>query len=334
MIFRGSSRSGAIRDEDLHAYADGVLDGSRRRRVEQHLAAHPADAERVTAYRHINAQLSDLGRPGRTDDLGEPLAALREDLREALVRQRQVRRAAGGALVSVFLLATASGTWMLTGGSSGGPAPMQIAAVDSAHPGPMAEGSVEISAATQDEITAWLSQQVEAQRFSAPDLNPAGFSLSGARVVTLPDGPLVQILYDDDRSTRLTFSISPSEVAPRGVGVDELADEQLAVYWRQGPLVYSLVGPLEHGDLAALAELIGGPPPSIQANAVEAGSASQPAPAPASAPSPGVVLIDSKAEPATAPASPASGAPAASGTENVKSPPAAIPEKIEEPKPL
>ena len=40
-----------ITEDDLHAYLDGTLDPSRRLAVSLYLAAHPADAARVEAFR-------------------------------------------------------------------------------------------------------------------------------------------------------------------------------------------------------------------------------------------------------------------------------------------
>ena len=40
-----------ITENDLHAYVDGTLDGARRLAVSLYLAAHPAEAARVEAFR-------------------------------------------------------------------------------------------------------------------------------------------------------------------------------------------------------------------------------------------------------------------------------------------
>ena len=40
-----------VSEDDLHAYVDGTLDGARRLAVSLYLAAHPAEAARVEAFR-------------------------------------------------------------------------------------------------------------------------------------------------------------------------------------------------------------------------------------------------------------------------------------------
>ena len=46
-----------ITEADLQAYADGVLPAERRAAVAEWLAAHPEDAERIEAYRHLAQEL-------------------------------------------------------------------------------------------------------------------------------------------------------------------------------------------------------------------------------------------------------------------------------------
>ena len=41
----------AITEDELHAYIDGTLEGARRLAVSLYLAAHPAEAARVEAFR-------------------------------------------------------------------------------------------------------------------------------------------------------------------------------------------------------------------------------------------------------------------------------------------
>ncbi|HKG01443.1 MAG TPA: anti-sigma factor, partial [Xanthobacteraceae bacterium] len=44
-------RDTPVSDDELHAYVDGELKADRRKTVEAWLAAHPADAARVAAWR-------------------------------------------------------------------------------------------------------------------------------------------------------------------------------------------------------------------------------------------------------------------------------------------
>src|SRR5690606_36303637 len=114
MTFRIAKRTASIRDDDLHAYADNLIDGLRRRRVEQYLAQHPEDADRVAYFRHLNSDLADLGLRVPDEDPAPSIAALREDLSGALLRQRQVKRTVRGAVASLLFLVAGSSAWMLS----------------------------------------------------------------------------------------------------------------------------------------------------------------------------------------------------------------------------
>lgn len=39
-----------VTEADLHAYVDGLLPPARRTEIEQYLATHPAEAERIRIY--------------------------------------------------------------------------------------------------------------------------------------------------------------------------------------------------------------------------------------------------------------------------------------------
>lgn len=55
-------RRGGIRERDLHAYVDGVLDKERYAAVEAYLAKKPAEARRVADYKRQNRLLRAMGR--------------------------------------------------------------------------------------------------------------------------------------------------------------------------------------------------------------------------------------------------------------------------------
>lgn len=332
MIFRISKRSAAVREDDLHAYADNLIDCSRQWRVEQHLGRHPEDAERVAYFRHLNAELADLGANVREQDLDPAIAALREDLGGALLRQRQVKRTVRGAVASLLFMVAGSSAWMLSEHAAEEDAPPIVtAAVEPLGQVQATDAVFEISDGTVDEIKEWLSRQVEVERFSAPDLNPAGFTLTGARVVPRPGGPVIQIVYQSGDNGPLTFSVSKGGLPYEDIGIRDLGDRQLAVYWRRGSITYSLVGPVQHADLAMLADLVGGQAREKTTTAEKVPSSSR-----GNAEKVGVMLVDSTTDAAESSAPAAkNGGSAASSDATVKSPPpAATIEKIEEPKPL
>ena len=60
-------------EDELQAYVDDVLLPERRAAVEAHLARHPADAERVAAYRAQKQALKALFQPVLDEPLPERL---------------------------------------------------------------------------------------------------------------------------------------------------------------------------------------------------------------------------------------------------------------------
>ena len=54
-----SERDIPVTEDELHAYADNQLPAERRQAVEDWLAAHPEDAERVSAWRVIAEQVRE-----------------------------------------------------------------------------------------------------------------------------------------------------------------------------------------------------------------------------------------------------------------------------------
>src|SRR5690606_28284246 len=286
---------------------------------------------RVAYFRHLNSDLADLGRRVPDEDPAPAIAALREDLSGALLRRRQVKRTVRGAVASLLFLVAGSSAWMLSERvSEPGSQLVLAAASEPSGQGAASDAILEISDGSIDEISEWLSRRVEVERFSAPDLNSAGFTITGARVVPRPGGPVIQIVYQNGDNGPLTFSVAKGGLPYEDSGIRELGDRQLAVYWKRGSFTYSLVGPVRHADLAMLADLVGGHAREKATTAEKTPPAAQAAPEQV-----GVVLVDSTAESTDSAAPAAKNGGNASNDGTLKAPPpAATIEKIEEPKPL
>ena len=65
-----------ISESDLHAYVDNVLPEARRAEVEEYLASHPDEAERLQAYQAQNLALKDLFNPLLDEPIPEKILAL------------------------------------------------------------------------------------------------------------------------------------------------------------------------------------------------------------------------------------------------------------------
>lgn len=235
-----------ITEAELHAYVDGQLPAERRAAVEDYLAAHPAEAERVRAYRQQNDQLHALFDTA----LDEPVPATWQ--------RPPPRRAPGLARAAALLAAAAVGGvlgWALRGGetieiTAGLP---QQAAIAHLVYSPEVLHPVEVGAREEAHLVAWLSKRLGAP-VRAPHLAAAGFELVGGRLLPGETGPAAQFMYQDARGARLTLYVRTAEDS--GETAFRYAQEgRVGVfYWVDGPFGYALSGELDRARLLAVAE--------------------------------------------------------------------------------
>lgn len=240
-----------VREDELHAYADGALPAARRLEVEAWLAGHPADAARVEAWGAQNRLLHgafdhvlneplplNLVRAARRPALGAPLRAI----------------AASLTLVVAGLVGYAVGV----GTHAGAPAPQAALARDAAiaHAvfSPETRHPVEVEAAHADHLVAWLSKRV-GTRLDAPDFSAQGFHLLGGRLLAGETGPVAQFMYQDSLERRVTLYVRRAAV-DKGVTTFRHAREGgLDVfYWIDGDFGYALSGPIGRPAMQQLAD--------------------------------------------------------------------------------
>jgi anti-sigma factor RsiW len=237
-----------ITETELHAYVDGQLPADRRAAVEDYLAAHPAEAERVRAWRQQNAQLHALF----DSTLGEPVPAA--------LRRPPARRTPAPMRAAALLAATAVGSvlgWTLRGGaaievSAGLP---QQAAIAHVVYSPEVLHPVEVGAREEAHLVAWLSKRL-GQPVRAPQLAGTGFELVGGRLLPGENGPAAQFMYQDARGARLTLYVR-SAADNRETAFRYAREGKVGVfYWVDGPFGYALSGELERAQLLAVAEAV------------------------------------------------------------------------------
>jgi len=235
-----------ITEAELHAYVDDQLPAERRAAVEDYLAAHPAEAERVRAYRQQNEQLHVLFDTA----LDEPVPAS--------LQRPPARRAPGLTRAAALLAAAAVGGvlgWALRGGeaveiTAGLP---QQAAIAHLVYSPEVLHPVEVGAREEAHLVAWLSKRLGAP-VRAPQLAEAGFELVGGRLLPGEAGPAAQFMYQDARGARLTLYVRTAE-DNRETAFRYAQEGKVGVfYWVDGPFGYALSGELERAQLLAVAE--------------------------------------------------------------------------------
>lgn len=243
------TKSTPITDADLHGYADDRLDAGHRLAVEAWLAEHPADAERVHAWRAQRAGLHALF----DTTLDEPVP-------DGL-RFRTHRRRALPLQVAAVLAATVVGAvlgWSLRGERvvlETASLPQQAALAHAVYT-PEVLHPVEVGAEQEAHLTAWLSKRLGAP-LRAPHLAAAGFDLIGGRLLPGDGGPAAQFMYQDKSGRRLTLYVRSAAVDNTETAFRFAQEGRVGVfYWVDGPLGYALSGELDRPQLLHVAELV------------------------------------------------------------------------------
>jgi anti-sigma factor RsiW len=251
-----------VEDDDLQAFVDRQLDPERFEAVIAHLATHPQDRRRVdldlrqrqAIVRHADAQA------GIDDD---PLTLrLQEELAARLARRRRPWPWRQAGLAASLVLAGWFGNviyqshlaWKLPAVVGGAAQAHQIFADDPRRP-------VELPASRSAELRRWFSDHL-GEPVEIPDLRPIGLRFVGGRLLATEQGPLAQMLYEDQRQRRLSVYLSTekNDVEPevRVVQIDGFT----AGYWKDDSLVYTVVAETPTEQLLAVASEIGGKEPA------------------------------------------------------------------------
>lgn len=241
-----------ITEDDLHAYADGLLPAERRAEVEAWLAAHPEDAARVHVWAVQNRALHEAF----DGVLNEPLPL--ELVRAASMRQaRPLRlwRATAAALV-------VAGTGLLGYGIGlhSASAPAQFAALPQAAAiahvvySPEERHPVEVEAQHADHLVAWLSKRL-GHELHAPDFKAQGFELLGGRLLPGENGAVAQFMYQDRLNRRITLYVRRDETKQAETGFRHAREDGVEVfYWVDRGLGYALSGNVDQAEMGRLAD--------------------------------------------------------------------------------
>ncbi len=217
----------SVTEAELHALVDGHLPADRIEAVETYLAAHPEEAQRIEAYGAQKRELHALFDPVLRE--AAP-ARLLKAARPRAVAQTPwyLQRLAAGLAIAVISGATG---WGLRGGDlpgagSSDPGRMaavapdaggvvrvsmngfaQRAAVAHAVYSPDARRPVEVDAAHEDQLVAWLSKRMGAP-MKPPHLQAQGYTLEGGRLLPGGQGPVAQFMFRDEQGSKLTLYVS------------------------------------------------------------------------------------------------------------------------------
>jgi anti-sigma factor RsiW len=206
----------AVTEAELHAYIDGQLPAARQREIETYLSGRPEELQRLASYRAQKRELHALFDPVLDEALPQRVAEAASPRTPWFLQ----RLAAG---VAIALLGGAAG-WGLRAGLAPEPGALaanaraviamasasgfaQRAAVAHAVYTPDARRPVEIDAAHEDQLIAWLSKRMGAP-MQPPHLQSIGYALEGGRLLPGGQGPVAQFMYQDAAGAKLTLYVS------------------------------------------------------------------------------------------------------------------------------
>lgn len=253
-----------ITDAELHAHADGLLAPERSAAVESYLAAHPREAERIRAFRAQNRALHALFDPVLDEPLPGPLQQL---------AARAPRAASGDGAHRRWPLRAAAALALLLGGAVAGWIGHERLADDAAATAaadtlarraaiahtvfsPDMRRPVEVDAAHEEQLVAWLSKRLGAP-VHPPRLGSLGFELIGGRLLPGGSGPVAQFMYQDASGQRLTLYVTTEGAPAAGTGFRFAEEGALRVfYWLDGGYGYALSGALDKADLGRIASAV------------------------------------------------------------------------------
>ncbi len=273
-----------VTEAELQAFVDGRLPVERQVEIAAYLAERPDDAQRLEAYREQKRELHALFDPVLEE---QPPQRLLKSARPRAVPQTlwYLQRLAAGLAIAVISGATG---WGLRGGlpaggddagrmaaaapaergltlaSAGGFA--QRAAVAHAVYSPDPRRPVEVDAAHEDQLVAWLSKRMGAP-MKPPYLQAQGYTLEGGRLLPGGQGPVAQFMYRNELGSKLTLYVSndvadvgsaagPGAATKPGAKNTDTAfrfarDGAVNVfYWVDGPFGYALSSDADRSVLA------------------------------------------------------------------------------------
>ena len=255
-----------ISEDDLQAYVDAALPEARYGEVEEYLAVHPEESERVRAYQTQKQALKALFKPVLDEPLPErlralaspPLVAVDARRRPFLARWSLQRIAAG------LLVALVSGVAGWLGHAQYQAADRQVqlvplprqAAVAHVVFSPDVRRPVEVSAEQEDQLVAWLSKRLGTP-VRPPKLGAIGYELIGGRLLPGNSGPVAQFMYHDASGQRLTLYVTTENAANRDTGFRFAKEGPVNVfYWIDGKFGYALSAGIDKSELARVATAV------------------------------------------------------------------------------
>jgi anti-sigma factor RsiW len=259
-----------LTDADLMAYADGQLPVARIAEVEQALARDPALAARVADLRRQSSALHEAFDPWLADPIPP---ALLQAARPPEVTARWRRFMPYFAAAATLAMGVASGWYArdATLEQAGTPTSFaRQAAITHVLYASDVNRPVEIWAAEEKRLVTWLSRRL-GFALQEPDLNSAGFSLVGGRLVAGNEKPTALFMYENADKQRLSLQVRKQPPGTRESAFRYAIEDGVGVYyWVDEVCAYALSGQLDRTQMLVVGRLV-----YAQLAALEAANAQQ-----------------------------------------------------------
>ena len=243
----------------LGAYVDGELTADERLAVEEMASKDPRIAEELESLFALNNELRGVFDELLDKPVPAELAAatkLTPASAPANSNRAPLRALAASLLIGAAI--GAGGMWF----NQGNTPPVQVAAARS-WLGEVAEYHqvyarqkrhlVEVPASEKDHIETWLSKEVGVP-FKVPDLEAAGWTFQGARLLVAAGKPVAQLMYTDANGAVIALcALANGSGTPAGTALKQFGDVHMAT-WKSETGSFAIVGEKPE-ELEALAEI-------------------------------------------------------------------------------
>jgi anti-sigma factor RsiW len=242
-----------VSEDELHALVDRCLPQERLASVQAYLAAHPADAVRVAAWREQREALRAALAHAATGPLPRRLSL------DSLVHARLMRRERPWRMAAAVVLAFGlggAGGWFLRGSPPNGAAVLaQEAMANHAVYAADRRRPTELGADQREDLARWVSNRMN-HKVSPPDLSADGFQYMGGRLAATSQGPAGMFMYQNASGLRLTVFVRP-DLLHRSMPLEHIAGRALdSCVWMDDGMGYTIVAPIPADELRRMAEQV------------------------------------------------------------------------------
>jgi anti-sigma factor RsiW len=238
-----------IGDEEIHAYIDGELPAARAVEIARLIAAQPALADRIAGFRADKDQLSGLYGPLIDRPLPPDLIEALAGRKNRVQPDRRWMMAAG--LAAATLVAA---IWFATPLLRNSPTDSLVAEALSARAGgPSAERRLRPEALAALAERDRLIAETLGVAVKSPDLQRAGFTLTGLAIYRAGSGHAVELRYADARGRVFTVYLH----APLGADSFELRERGATriCIWQNSDLSAVMIADMSSSEMLRVASL-------------------------------------------------------------------------------